>query len=155
MDLAESIAEKSGVEKVMLTCFLRNTKAHGFYAQRGYVADACSPEDRTTRTKVIKPDYVIMSKVLGSSMPSASNGGGHDDVCDALQTGVERTATDRASMDSTERRPASKHKAPADLGEKNDNRDSPVDNGSRTGWKATFSRMFASGDKENLHAAYR
>jgi ribosomal protein S18 acetylase RimI-like enzyme len=68
MDLAESIAEKVAMQKVMLTCFLSNKTAHSFYRKRSYVADSCSPEDRRTRNKVIKIDYVIMSKdVPGSS----------------------------------------------------------------------------------------
>ena len=153
MDLAESIAENVGVEKVMLTCFLSNKKAHSFYAKRGYVADVCSPEDRRTRTKVIKPDYVIMSKVLGSSAQPVVDGGEHDDVRDGLQTGVERTATDSTPSHITERRPALKHKERTNIAEKNSSKDSLVDDGSKSGWNGMFSGMFASGDKENLHTA--
>lgn len=76
MDLAERIAENVAVEKVMLTCFLSNTQARSFYEKRGYVADACSPEDRRTRNKVVKADYVIMSRgVAGSAVQAAGNGG--------------------------------------------------------------------------------
>ena len=64
MDLAEDIAGKVGVEKVMLTCFVSNERARGLYRRRGYSTDACSPEDRTTRGKTIKADYVIMSKPI-------------------------------------------------------------------------------------------
>ena len=62
MQLAESIAKSVGVEKVMLTCLLSNEKAHSYYKRRGYVTDVCSPEDRTTRNKTVKADYVIMWK---------------------------------------------------------------------------------------------
>lgn len=62
MTLAEDIAQRVGVEKVMLTYFLSNEKARGFYERLGYGVDECSPEDRTTRTKVVKVDYVIASK---------------------------------------------------------------------------------------------
>lgn len=62
MAVAESIAEKVGVEKVMLTCFLSNEKALNFYGRRGYEKDVCSPEDRQTRNKIVKVDYAIMSK---------------------------------------------------------------------------------------------
>lgn len=64
MELAESVAGRVGVAKVMLTCFLSNENARSFYARRGYAADACSPEDRITRKKIIKVDYVILSKAL-------------------------------------------------------------------------------------------
>ncbi|EME49170.1 hypothetical protein DOTSEDRAFT_118324, partial [Dothistroma septosporum NZE10] len=64
MDKAESIAHKIGVQKVMLTCFVSNTIARNFYDRLGYRTDACSPEDRTTRRKVVKVDYVIMSKAV-------------------------------------------------------------------------------------------
>ncbi|KAK5740031.1 hypothetical protein LTR17_004928 [Elasticomyces elasticus] len=62
MKLAESFAKRIGVEKVMLTCFLSNQKALDFYAKRGYMQDASSPEDRKTRNGVVKADYIIMSK---------------------------------------------------------------------------------------------
>lgn len=62
MDIAESIAKKVGVDKLMLTCFSSNESARSFYVKRGYATDVSSPEDRTTRGKVIKTDYVILSK---------------------------------------------------------------------------------------------
>lgn len=62
MALAESIAVKVGVEKVMLTCFLSNEKALHFYRGRNYEKDVCSPDDRRTRKKVVKVDYAILSK---------------------------------------------------------------------------------------------
>ena len=64
MNVVEGIAENVEVDKVMLTCFLSNKKAHSFYTRRGYMTDACSPDDRGTRTKTIKVDYVIMSKTV-------------------------------------------------------------------------------------------
>ncbi|PPJ54454.1 hypothetical protein CBER1_06939 [Cercospora berteroae] len=66
MGMAESIAKRVGVEKVMLTCFKSNVKARTFYEHLGYDVDICSPEDRKTRNKVVKVDYVIMSKDLMS-----------------------------------------------------------------------------------------
>lgn len=67
MDIVETIAENVRVNKVMLTCFLTNERARGFYEIRGYARDVCSPEDRTTRGKVIKTDYVIMSKAVSEA----------------------------------------------------------------------------------------
>ncbi|GIZ39472.1 hypothetical protein CKM354_000285400 [Cercospora kikuchii] len=64
MGMAESIADRVRVEKVMLTCFRSNVKARAFYEYLGYEVDICSPEDRKTRNKVVKVDYVIMSKDL-------------------------------------------------------------------------------------------
>ncbi|CAK1354644.1 putative N-acetyltransferase [Cercospora beticola] len=66
MKMAENIAKRVGVEKVMLTCFKSNVKARAFYEYLGYEMDICSPEDRKTRNKVVKVDYVIMSKDLTS-----------------------------------------------------------------------------------------
>jgi hypothetical protein len=46
----------------MLTCFLCNKKAYRFYADHGFLKDACSPEDRKTRNKLVPVDYAILSK---------------------------------------------------------------------------------------------
>ncbi|KAF2159285.1 hypothetical protein M409DRAFT_71172 [Zasmidium cellare ATCC 36951] len=62
LNLAESMARRVGVKKVMLTCFLSNTNALNFYKHHGFRKDACSPGDRRTRNKVVKVDYMIMSK---------------------------------------------------------------------------------------------
>lgn len=62
MALVESVARNVGVKKVMLTCFLCNDKAHGFYESLGYGKDVSSPESRKTRNRVVKVDYEIMSK---------------------------------------------------------------------------------------------
>ncbi|KAK3680528.1 hypothetical protein LTR37_021180 [Vermiconidia calcicola] len=65
MHLVEDIAANVGMKKVMLTCFLTNTKALHFYEKLGYAKDASSPEDRKTRKALIKMDYVILSKSVG------------------------------------------------------------------------------------------
>lgn len=71
MVLADRLASNIGLEKVMLTCFLCNEKAHGFYTFHGFSKDVCSPEDRRTRNKIVPVDYVIMSKdTNGSSVSS-------------------------------------------------------------------------------------
>lgn len=62
MHVADLLAQNMGLAKVMLTCFLCNKKAYHFYADRGFLKDACSPEDRKTRNKVVAVDYAILSK---------------------------------------------------------------------------------------------
>jgi len=62
IQVTERLASNIGLDKVMLTCFLCNKKAHQFYTDRGFGKDACSPADRKTRNKVVAVDYVIMSK---------------------------------------------------------------------------------------------
>jgi ribosomal protein S18 acetylase RimI-like enzyme len=62
MHVAELLAQRIGLAKVMLTCFLCNKKAYRFYADHGFLKDACSPEDRKTRNKVVAVDYAILSK---------------------------------------------------------------------------------------------
>ncbi|KAI0170506.1 acyl-CoA N-acyltransferase [Pestalotiopsis sp. NC0098] len=52
------------VEKVMLTCFTRNTDAFDFYKRLGFDIDEISPEPRKFRSREIVPDYVIMSKSI-------------------------------------------------------------------------------------------
>lgn len=64
LGVSEELASRVGVDKVMLTCFLSNTNAAQFYQHHGYSQDAVSPGDRQTRNKVVKADYVIMSKVV-------------------------------------------------------------------------------------------
>ena len=60
----ENAAEHCGVSKTMLTVFTANTGAMALYEKLGYGKDECSPKDRLTRNKTIKPDYAIMSKEL-------------------------------------------------------------------------------------------
>jgi len=62
MHIADLLAENMGLAKVMLTCFLCNKKAYRFYTDHGFLKDACSPEDRKTRNKVVAVDYAILSK---------------------------------------------------------------------------------------------
>ena len=64
MRLIEGVAQRVGVKKVMLTCFVSNAKAMEFYHKLGFAADPCSPGAKVTRTKRVEADYVIMSKVV-------------------------------------------------------------------------------------------
>jgi ribosomal protein S18 acetylase RimI-like enzyme len=64
MHIADLLAQNMGLAKVMLTCFLCNKKAYHFYTDHGFLKDACSPEDRKTRNKVVAVDYAILSKDL-------------------------------------------------------------------------------------------
>lgn len=60
----ESQARLVKIRKMMLTVFTSNHGARRLYEKEGFEKDACSPEDRVTRRKVIKADYIIMSKEL-------------------------------------------------------------------------------------------
>ena len=64
MGFQESVARNTPtVDKVMLTCFLRNERALAFYRKMGFEKDEISPGPRTLRGgRVFVPDYVIMSK---------------------------------------------------------------------------------------------
>jgi N-alpha-acetyltransferase 40 len=62
MQVVEDLAQMFSMEKIMLTCFVRNVKAYNFYVSRDYEKDVISPEDRSTRKKTTTPDYVIFSK---------------------------------------------------------------------------------------------
>ncbi|KAJ8115275.1 hypothetical protein OPT61_g3044 [Boeremia exigua] len=64
MKWAEDQARLVKVSKMMLTVFMVNEGARRLYEREGFVKDALSPEDRVTRRKVIKADYVIMSKEI-------------------------------------------------------------------------------------------
>lgn len=61
---AESQARLVEISKMMLTVFTVNEGARRMYEREGYVKDESSPDDRVTRRKVIKADYIIMSKEL-------------------------------------------------------------------------------------------
>lgn len=61
---AESQACLVKITKMMLTVFTVNEGARRLYKREGFVTDESSPEDRVTRRKVIKADYIIMSKEL-------------------------------------------------------------------------------------------
>ena len=106
MDVAEGIAESVGVEKVMLTCFLSNDKARGFYKRRGYVTDVCSPEDRTTRNKVVMADYIIMSKPVGDKRSTSAVTSADDnvrDVSNKFEVTMSGQEADKKLADGTER----------------------------------------------------
>jgi ribosomal protein S18 acetylase RimI-like enzyme len=61
---AESQARLASISKMMLTVFTVNETARRLYEREGFAKDESSPEDRVTRRKVIKADYIIMSKEL-------------------------------------------------------------------------------------------
>ncbi|MCJ1376400.1 hypothetical protein MMC20_007642 [Loxospora ochrophaea] len=65
MDTMETMGKKVGVEKAMLTVFVKNEGALRFYERLGYQEDEYSPKPRKLRRGTIKtPDYVILSKRL-------------------------------------------------------------------------------------------
>ncbi|KAF3044606.1 hypothetical protein E8E12_002621 [Didymella heteroderae] len=64
IDWAISQARLVKISKMMLTVFTVNENARRLYDREGFVKDGISPEDRVTRRKVIKADYIIMSKEL-------------------------------------------------------------------------------------------
>jgi ribosomal protein S18 acetylase RimI-like enzyme len=64
MTFVENVARACQIKKTMLTVFTANKRAKGIYESLGYGKDECSPDDRVTRNKVIKADYVIMSKSI-------------------------------------------------------------------------------------------
>ncbi|KAI9685113.1 MAG: hypothetical protein M1820_010835 [Bogoriella megaspora] len=66
MRVAEGIAQRVNVEKIMLTVFTSNEAARGFYRRLGYEVDEYSPGEKRLRGgKVKKPDYEILSKEVG------------------------------------------------------------------------------------------
>ncbi|KAL8942319.1 MAG: hypothetical protein Q9211_001436 [Gyalolechia sp. 1 TL-2023] len=65
MSLMEKAGSNAGVEKSMLTVFVRNESAMKFYGKLGYTEDEYSPEPRKMRNGRVKmPTYVILSKSL-------------------------------------------------------------------------------------------
>ncbi|OBT60394.1 hypothetical protein VE03_10075 [Pseudogymnoascus sp. 23342-1-I1] len=63
MKFVEGVAHRIGVEKVMLTCFTRNSIAKGFYEGIGYEKDEYSPLPRVLRDgREVEEAYVILSK---------------------------------------------------------------------------------------------
>jgi len=60
----EAAARHCRISKTMLTVFCANEGARRLYEKLGYGKDSCSPADRRVRQRVIKADYVIMSKEL-------------------------------------------------------------------------------------------
>lgn len=57
------------IEKVMLSCFVNNFRARGFYKKMGFVKDPYSPGPRLLRGKTVEPDYEILSL----QVPNTSN----------------------------------------------------------------------------------
>lgn len=52
------------ITKVMLTVFTANEGAKKMYEREGFLRDPLTPGDRVTRKRVVKTDYVIMSKEI-------------------------------------------------------------------------------------------
>jgi len=104
MVLAEEIAKRVGVEKVMLTCFVSNNTAREFYVRQGYGPDECSPRERKTRNKTVKPDYVIMSKRTRSSNQTDSQSEVAEaepvnEVASDEETGDDSSATEDSEIE--------------------------------------------------------
>ncbi len=65
MAIMEDMGRKAGVVKAMLTVFVENKAALGFYEKLGYGTDEYSPAPKNLRNGVIKkPTYLILSKSL-------------------------------------------------------------------------------------------
>jgi N-alpha-acetyltransferase 40 len=64
MGVAEQIARRVGVEKVMLTVFRNNTRAIGMYERLGYAVDKYSPQPKILRGTMKESRYVILSKSM-------------------------------------------------------------------------------------------
>ncbi|KAF1845599.1 acyl-CoA N-acyltransferase [Cucurbitaria berberidis CBS 394.84] len=64
----EHAARYCGISKVMLTVFTANEGAKALYEKLGYTEDICSPTDRIMRNKVVKPDFLIMSKEIAYAL---------------------------------------------------------------------------------------
>ncbi|RYP12944.1 hypothetical protein DL767_010970 [Monosporascus sp. MG133] len=71
--LGDVAANSPPITKVMLTCFLSNQHALGFYTKLGFSIDETSPGPRKLRSgKVFVPDYVIMSKTVDRQEAAAA-----------------------------------------------------------------------------------
>ncbi|ENI05738.1 hypothetical protein COCC4DRAFT_136215 [Bipolaris maydis ATCC 48331] len=64
MTFVEAVARACSIGKTMLTVFVANEGAKKMYEKLGYQRDECSPVDRVMRRKVVKAEYVIMSKKM-------------------------------------------------------------------------------------------
>ncbi|KAH7391692.1 hypothetical protein BKA66DRAFT_458292 [Pyrenochaeta sp. MPI-SDFR-AT-0127] len=64
MGFVEGAASHCGIGKTMLTVFTSNEGARAMYEKLGYNKDECSPTDRIMRSKTVKADYMIMSKIV-------------------------------------------------------------------------------------------
>ncbi|KAK3320166.1 acyl-CoA N-acyltransferase [Cercophora scortea] len=76
MSFHTTVAERlPPITKVMLTCYVANQRGLAFYKKLGFAEDYISPQPRKLRSgKVVKPDYVILSKVV------RKDGDGNDEV---------------------------------------------------------------------------
>ncbi|KAF1954038.1 acyl-CoA N-acyltransferase [Byssothecium circinans] len=63
----EAMADTRGISKTMLTVYVSNEAAIKAYKRLGYTRDEASPPDRKMRGRVIKADYMIMSKFWGEA----------------------------------------------------------------------------------------
>jgi ribosomal protein S18 acetylase RimI-like enzyme len=71
--LIDAIGESTGMDKVMLTVYKRNTHAREWYAYLSYKEDEISPRPRKLRGgRSVEPDYEILSKRLYNSRHSPS-----------------------------------------------------------------------------------
>jgi hypothetical protein len=66
MGILDTVAASiEGVEKVMLTVFLRNDRAVRFYQQGGFKTDEYSPLPKVLRDgRTVEEAYVILSKAV-------------------------------------------------------------------------------------------
>ena len=64
LTFVEDVARASGIAKTMLTVFTANSGARSMYEKAGYERDESSPGDRVMRNKVLKAEYLIMSKMV-------------------------------------------------------------------------------------------
>lgn len=103
IEMVEGIAENIGVEKVMLTCFVRNKKAKSFYEKLGYHVQE-QVEGRKTRGKEVGDDesgYLIMAKDVGKE----------DDKKDVADDDCEDVAVNHRDKNGAEK---GKHSVPKD-----------------------------------------
>ncbi|KAI9706568.1 MAG: hypothetical protein M1836_003575 [Candelina mexicana] len=65
MGVMEDTGRSVGVEKAMLTVFLKNEAGMRFYERLGYAEDDFSPPAKRLRNGLVKkPNYIILSKAL-------------------------------------------------------------------------------------------
>lgn len=65
--LGTCAARIPGTEKLMLTCFTRNSRGVKFYENLGFVKDEFSPPPKVLRNgSQIESEYIILSKAVRS-----------------------------------------------------------------------------------------
>lgn len=75
------------IEKVMLTCFVSNASGLKFYEKIGFIEDDFSPRERKLRGgKVVKPDYVILSR----RTRGRAGDGDHGMTTEGMKVGILR-----------------------------------------------------------------